>query len=139
MSAFTSDNGHPREIKAATEALGIAIHAARATPASGRWNYCEAACLDPCAYQILHPAVLMMKSAEDQPSGKLTVRLVRSMARRIPTKGQMRPEFVVQQGLRTPTGLAFASFCIDGIRGLAFAFASTGRSTRPVVLFSVAR
>ncbi len=76
MSAFTSDNGHPREIKAATEALGIAIHAARATPASGRWNYCEAACLDPCAYQILHPAVLMMKSAEDQPSGKLTVRLV---------------------------------------------------------------
>jgi hypothetical protein len=26
MSAFTSDNGHPRELKAATEALGIAIH-----------------------------------------------------------------------------------------------------------------
>ena len=46
---------------------------------------------------------------------------------------------IVQQGLRTPTGLAFVSFCIDGIRGLAFAFASMGRSTRPVVLFSVAR
>jgi hypothetical protein len=51
----------------------------------------------------------------------------------------MRSERVVQQSLRTPTGLAFVSFCIDGIRGLAFAFASMGRSTRPVVLFSVAR
>src|SRR5258707_5612014 len=43
---------------------------------------------------------------------------------------------LLQQGLRTPTGLAFVSFCIDGIRGLAFAFASMGRSTRPVVLVS---
>jgi hypothetical protein len=81
----------------------------------------------------------MMKSAEDRLSSELAEPLDWPMARRILTQGQMRSEFVVQQGLRTPTGLAFASFCIDGIRGLAFAFASTGRSTRPVVLFCVAR
>jgi hypothetical protein len=50
----------------------------------------------------------------------------------------MRANLVVQQGLRTPTGLAFVNFCIDGIRGLAFAFASMGRSTRLVVFLSVA-
>jgi hypothetical protein len=81
----------------------------------------------------------MMKSAEDRLSSELAEPLDWPMARRILTQGQMRSEFVVQQGLRTPTGLAFVSFCIDGIRGLVFAFASMGRSTRPVVLFSVAR
>jgi hypothetical protein len=81
----------------------------------------------------------MMKSAEDRMSSELAEPLDRPMARRILTQRQMRSQFVVQQGLRTPTGLAFVSFCIDGIRGLAFAFASMGRSTRPVVLFSVAR
>jgi hypothetical protein len=80
-----------------------------------------------------------MKPAEDRPHGELTDPLDRPMDRRILAQGQMRSERVVQQGLRTPTGLAFVSFCIDGIRGLAFAFASMGRSTRPVVLFSVAR
>jgi len=51
----------------------------------------------------------------------------------------MRADLIVQQGLRTPTGLAFENFCIDGTRGLAFAFASMGRSARLVVLLSVAR
>ena len=81
----------------------------------------------------------MVKSAENRPCAKLAQLLDRPMARRILLQRQMWSEFVVQQGLRTPTGLAFVSFCIDGIRGLAFAFASMGRSTRPVVLFSVAR
>ena len=82
---------------------------------------------------------MMMKAAEDRPSGDLAKPLNRPMARRVLAQGQMRPEFVVQQGSRTPTGLAFVIFCIDGIRGLAFGFASMGRSTRPVVLYSVAR
>ena len=81
----------------------------------------------------------MVKSAEDRLSSELAEPLDWPLDWRILTQGQMRSEFVVQQGLRTPTGLAFVSFCIDGIRGLAFAFASMGRSTRPVVLFSVAR
>jgi hypothetical protein len=81
----------------------------------------------------------MMKSAKDRPSDHLAEPLDRPLGRRILVQGQMGSEVVVQQGLRTPTGLAFVSFCIDGIRGLAFAFASMGRSTRPVVLFSVAR
>ena len=81
----------------------------------------------------------MMKSAEDRLSGEPAEALDRPMARRILPQREMCSEFVVQQGLRTPTGLAFVSFCIDGIRGLVFAFASMGRSTRPVVLFSVAR
>ena len=45
----------------------------------------------------------------------------------------MRTPVIVQQCLRTPTGLAFVSFCIDGTRRLAFAFASMGRSTRLAV------
>jgi hypothetical protein len=82
---------------------------------------------------------MVMQSAEDRPRGELTELLDRPMGWRILAQGQMRSERVVQQGLRTPTGLAFVSFCIDGIRGLALAFASMGRSTRPVVLYSVAR
>jgi lactam utilization protein B len=74
------------------------------------------------------------KSAKDRLSSELA-----EPARRILTQRQMRSQLVVQQGLRTPTGLAFVSFCIDGIRGLVFAFVSMGRSTRPVVLYSVAR
>ena len=81
----------------------------------------------------------MMKAAKDRPRNELTVRLNRPMTRRILGKCEMCSVIVVQQGLRTPTGLAFVSFCIDGIRGLAFGFASMGRSTRPVVLYSVAR
>jgi hypothetical protein len=81
----------------------------------------------------------MMKAAKDQPRNELAVRLNRPITRRIFVQGQVRSEFVVQQGSRTPTGLAFVIFCIDGIRGLAFGFASMGRSTRPVVLYSVAR
>jgi hypothetical protein len=36
-----------------------------------------------CAYQILRPAILMMKSAKDWPRGKLAVPLDRPIARRI--------------------------------------------------------
>ena len=54
-------------------------------------------------------------------------------------EGVVRAIVVIQQSLITPTGLAFVRSCIDGIRGLAFGFASMGRSTRPVVLYSVAR
>ena len=81
----------------------------------------------------------MMKSAKDRPSGHLAEPLDRPVGRRILVQGQMGSEIVVQQSLITPTGLAFVIFCIDGIRGLAFGFASMGRSTRPMVLYSVAR
>ena len=95
--------------------------------------------LKALCYRELNPAVLMMKSAEDRLSSELAEPLDRPMARRILTQGQMRSNSVVQQGLRTPTGLAFENFCIDGTRGLAFAFASMGRSARLAVLISVAR
>jgi len=81
----------------------------------------------------------MMQAAEDWPGGNLARSLNRPMPRRILLQGEMCSEFIVQQGSRTLTGLAFVIFCIDGIRGLAFGFASMGRSTRPVVLYSVAR
>ncbi len=81
----------------------------------------------------------MMKSAENGLRGDPAVPLDRSAVRRILVQEQMRSDFIVQQGLRTPTELAFVSFCIDGIRGLALAFACTGRSTGLVVLYSVAR
>ena len=80
-----------------------------------------------------------MQSAEDRSRGDVTDSLDGTTKRRVLVQREMRPDAVIQQGLRTPTGLAFVSFCIDGIRGLAFAFASMGGSTRPVVLFSVAR
>jgi hypothetical protein len=51
----------------------------------------------------------------------------------------MWPLVIVQRGLRTPTGRLFASFCIVGIRGLGFGFASTRRSTRRIAPFSGAR
>jgi len=54
-------------------------------------------------------------------------------------KGGMQPLTIVQQGLRTPTGPVFASFCIVGIRGLGFGFASMRRSTRQMAPFSGAR
>jgi len=81
----------------------------------------------------------MMKSAENRPRAELAEPLDRPMARRILVQEQVRSEFVVQQGLRTPTGLSFENFCIDGTRGLAFAFASMGRSAGLVVLLFVAR
>jgi hypothetical protein len=81
----------------------------------------------------------MVKATEDRPSSDLAKPLNRTMGGCILVEGQMGSEIVVQQGSRTPTGLAFVIFCIDGIRGLAFGFASMGRSTRPVVLYSVAR
>ena len=92
-----------------------------------------------CACQKLDPTILMMKSAKDRLSNELAEPVDRPMIRRIFVQGQMCSAFVVQQGSRTPTGLAFVIFCIDGIRGLAFGFASMGRSTRPMVLYSVAR
>jgi hypothetical protein len=81
----------------------------------------------------------MMESAEDGRCHDVTKPVDRARKRRVLSQSEMRPDMVVQQGLRTPTRLAFASFCIDGIRGLAFAFASMGRSPSLVVLFSVAR
>jgi hypothetical protein len=63
-----------------------------------------------CAYQILHPTVLLMKPAEDGPSGELAVPLDRSMARRILTQGQMSPEFIVivGVGLKDPAQMGLA-------------------------------
>jgi len=69
----------------------------------------------------------MMESAEDGLCNDVTKAVDRTRKRRVLSQSEMRPDMVVQQGLRTPTGLAFVSFCIDGIRGLAFAFASMGR------------
>jgi hypothetical protein len=58
---------------------------------------------------------------------------------RVLAKRNMGPHLVIQRGLRTPTGRLFASFCIVGIRGLGFGFASTRRSTRRIAPFSGAR
>jgi hypothetical protein len=80
-----------------------------------------------------------MKPAKDGPRDYPAEPLGRAKQWRIFGQSEMWPNMVVQQGSRTPTGLAFVIFCIDGIRGLAFGFASMGRSTRPVVLYSVAR
>jgi hypothetical protein len=52
-----------------------------------------------CACRKLYPAIMMMKPAEDGPSGELAVPLERSMARRILTQGQMGPEFIVIVGV----------------------------------------
>ena len=52
-----------------------------------------------CPYRKLHPAILMMKSAEDRPSSELAEPLDRPMARRILAQGQMRSEFVVIAGV----------------------------------------
>jgi hypothetical protein len=54
---------------------------------------------DACAYQILRPAILMMKPAKDWPRGKLAVPLDRPIARRILAQRQMSSEFVVIAGV----------------------------------------
>ena len=51
----------------------------------------------------------------------------------------MRPDLVVQRGLRTPTGPFFARFFIGIILGLVAEFAFMGPSTRLVMSFSAAR
>src|SRR5260370_34601136 len=48
-----------------------------------------------CAYRELYPAVMMMKAAEDRPSGHLAEPLDRPVGRRILVQGQMCSEFVV--------------------------------------------
>ena len=48
-----------------------------------------------CAYRELYPAVMMMKAAEDRPSGHLAEPLDRPVGRRILVQGQMGSEFVV--------------------------------------------
>ena len=53
----------------------------------------------PCACRKLHPAILMMKSAEDRLSSELAEPLDRPTARRILAQGQMRSEFVVVAGV----------------------------------------
>jgi hypothetical protein len=68
----------------------------------------------------------MMESAEDGLCNDVTKPVDRTRKRGVLSESETRPNMVVQQGLRTPTGLAFVNFCIDGIRGLAFAFASNG-------------
>jgi hypothetical protein len=51
----------------------------------------------------------------------------------------MRTDFVVQRGLRTPTGPFFARFFIGIILGLVAEFAFMGPSTRLVMSFFAAR
>src|SRR3954471_24358118 len=63
--------------------------------------------------------------------------LHRGLAEAPPTL--MRPDRVVQQGLRTPTGPVSAKFSIDGIRGLAWPFMSMRRLRRRMAFISVAR
>jgi hypothetical protein len=63
-----------------------------------------------CACWKLYPAVLMMKSAEDWPYGKLALPVDWPMGRRIFSQGQVRSEFVVIAGVggkdSTQMGLA---------------------------------
>jgi len=54
---------------------------------------------DGCSYRKLHPALLMVKSAEDRPSGKLAVQLNRPIGWRIFIQRQMRSKFVVVAGV----------------------------------------
>jgi transcriptional regulator with XRE-family HTH domain len=63
-----------------------------------------------CACRKLHPAVLMMKSAENRPRCDLTVPMDRPMGRRILVQRQMRPEFVVVAGVgrKDPAQMGFA-------------------------------
>ena len=51
----------------------------------------------------------------------------------------MWPDFVVQRGLRTPTGPFFARFFIGIIPGLVAEFAFMGQSTKLVMSSSPAR
>jgi hypothetical protein len=62
-----------------------------------------------CAYRELNPAVLMMQSAEDRPSGELAEPLDRPMARRILTQGQMRSNSVVIAGVGSKNPSRWAS------------------------------
>ena len=55
--------------------------------------------LPPCPYRILRPVNLVMKSAEDRPSGDLSEPVDRSMTRRIFVQGQMCSAFVVIAGV----------------------------------------
>ena len=50
---------------------------------------------DPCAYQILHPTVFMVKAAEDRSRDNLAEPLDRPLARRIFGDGQMCPYPIV--------------------------------------------
>jgi hypothetical protein len=52
-----------------------------------------------CACRKLHPAILMVKPAQDGLSSELTEPLHLSRARRILPQGQMRSEFVVIAGV----------------------------------------
>jgi hypothetical protein len=51
------------------------------------------------AYQILHPAILMMKPAKDWPRGKLAVPLDRPIVGRILAQRRMSSELVVIAGV----------------------------------------
>jgi hypothetical protein len=101
-----------------------------------------------CGLPLEAIPVPKLESGRDRPACGLTEaerRAVHRLAARWLVRGRsvaergVWPDGVVQRGLRTPTGLAFVGFCIDGIRGLASAFSCMRRSTRLVVLFSVAR
>ena len=52
-----------------------------------------------CSYHKLYPAILMVKSAKDRPSGKLAVQLDRPRSWRILVQRQMRSKFVVIAGV----------------------------------------
>jgi hypothetical protein len=52
-----------------------------------------------CPYRELYPVVMMMKAADDRPSGDLAKSLNRPMARRVLAQGQMCSEPVVTAGV----------------------------------------
>jgi len=52
-----------------------------------------------CPYRELYPVVMMMKAADDRPSGDLAKSLNRPMARRVLAQGQMCSEPVVIAGV----------------------------------------
>src|SRR5260370_39939507 len=51
--------------------------------------------ISPCPCRELHPAILMMKSAEKRPRGEVTEPLDRPTVRRLLVRRQRRSEFVV--------------------------------------------
>src|SRR5260370_5247927 len=105
-----SDNNHTSApARSGLQVRGAPVVRCRSTPARCadhrrlRRDLCNPLCLprtkSGCLYRELHPAVMMMKSAEDRLSGDLADPLDLPMARRILIQGQMRSEFIVIAGV----------------------------------------
>jgi hypothetical protein len=92
-----------------------------------------------CAYRKSNPAILMVQSAQDRAADDIPGPLNAAMDRRILVQRQMSARGVVQRSLITPTGPAFARFCIGGIHGSVCLSLFTRSSTRRVTLYSAAR